>query len=204
MTATRYFSTRGPSTEGHSRHHGRGEPRRACRDRRRANGRQLARRSTPKATADVRWCGAGTTVLSTPNGKRPTRPCRHRALVLDCYLNETTRHATVILPPPSPLERPHYDVAFHHLAVRNTAKFAPPLFAPPADQLEDHVAILELVRLLLKKRGELGPRERLSFAAMKRLGPRGLLEPRACGTPECGRSRRARACAGSSKRAQTA
>ena len=120
---------------------------------------------------------AGNPVLSTPNGKRLDAALANleHMVSFDCYLNETTRHASVILPPPSPLERPHYDVVFNHLAVRNIAKFSSPLFAPPTGQLEDHVAILELARLVLQKRGELGARERLSFAAMKRLGPRGLL-----------------------------
>ena len=40
---------------------------------------------------------------------------------VDIYLNETTRHADVILPPPSPLEKPHFDLAFHGLSVRNVA-----------------------------------------------------------------------------------
>ncbi len=45
---------------------------------------------------------------------------------VDIYLNETTRHADVILPPPSPLAKPHYDFAFLSLAVRNVAKYSPP------------------------------------------------------------------------------
>ena len=40
---------------------------------------------------------------------------------VDIYRNETTRHADVILPPPSALERSHYDLAFYGLAVRNVA-----------------------------------------------------------------------------------
>ena len=44
---------------------------------------------------------------------------------VDIYLNETTRHADVILPPTTALERDHYDLVFHGLAVRNTARFTP-------------------------------------------------------------------------------
>ena len=44
---------------------------------------------------------------------------------VDIYLNETTRHADVILPPTTALERDHYDLVFHALAVRNTARFTP-------------------------------------------------------------------------------
>ena len=45
---------------------------------------------------------------------------------VDIYLNETTRHADVILPPTTALEREQYDLVFHTLAVRNTARFTPP------------------------------------------------------------------------------
>ena len=44
---------------------------------------------------------------------------------VDIYVNETTRHAHVILPPTTALERDHYDLVFHTLAVRNTARFTP-------------------------------------------------------------------------------
>ena len=50
-------------------------------------------------------------------------------VAIDIYLNETTRHADVILPPTTALERDHYDLVFHGLAVRNTARFSPAVFA---------------------------------------------------------------------------
>ena len=56
---------------------------------------------------------------------------------IDCYINETTRHAKLILPPGSPLEREHYDVVFHLLAVRNIAKFSPALFERDGDTRHD-------------------------------------------------------------------
>ena len=50
----------------------------------------------------------------------------------------STRTMTLaILPPVSPLERAHYDVAFGHVSVRNVAKLSPPLFAPPPGALDD-------------------------------------------------------------------
>ena len=49
---------------------------------------------------------------------------------LDIYLNETTRHADVILPGPSPLARSHYDLALYQLAVRNVANYSPPVMEP--------------------------------------------------------------------------
>ena len=51
---------------------------------------------------------------------------------VDIYINETTRHADVILPPTSALERDHYDLVFHALAVRNTARFTPAVLPKPA------------------------------------------------------------------------
>jgi anaerobic selenocysteine-containing dehydrogenase len=61
----------------------------------------------------------GNTCLSTPNAGRLAEalPQLDFMLSLDIYLNETTRHPDVILPGPSPLERPHSDVALYQLAV---------------------------------------------------------------------------------------
>ena len=54
-------------------------------------------------------------------------------LSIDIYVNETTRHADVILPAPPPLAKAHYDVALYQLAIRNVANYSPPVFdADPA------------------------------------------------------------------------
>jgi anaerobic selenocysteine-containing dehydrogenase len=85
------------------------------------------------------FTGAGNPVLSTPNGRALDSALEQLDFMvsLDPYINETTRHAHIILPPTSPLEHDHYDIAFHINAVRNTARYNPPLFAPPADRLHD-------------------------------------------------------------------
>jgi anaerobic selenocysteine-containing dehydrogenase len=57
--------------------------------------------------------------------------------VIDFYLNETTRHADLILPPTTLLERDHYDLVFHALAVRNTARFTPAVLPKPAGARHD-------------------------------------------------------------------
>jgi anaerobic selenocysteine-containing dehydrogenase len=44
---------------------------------------------------------------------------------VDIYLNETTRHADVILPAPSALEKEHFDLAFHGLSIRNVVNWSP-------------------------------------------------------------------------------
>jgi anaerobic selenocysteine-containing dehydrogenase len=78
-------------------------------------------------------------VLSTPNGRAldAALPQLDFMVSLDPYINETTRHAHVILPPTSPLEHDHYDIAFHINAVRNTARYNPPVFEPTSDKLHD-------------------------------------------------------------------
>ena len=77
----------------------------------------------------------GNPVLSTPNGARLDAALAKMEfyVAIDFYLNETTRHAHLILPPSSPLEREHYDLIFHTLAVRDTAKYSAPVFPKPAE-----------------------------------------------------------------------
>ena len=68
--------------------------------------------------------------------QRPARRTRSSSSsswsALDVYVNETTRHADVILPAPSPLRRSHYDLALYLFAVRNVANYSPPVAAPRA------------------------------------------------------------------------
>jgi anaerobic selenocysteine-containing dehydrogenase len=89
---------------------------------------------------------AGNPVLSTPNGRELDRALASLEFMvsIDCYINETTRHAHIILPPSSPLERGHYDIAFHLLAVHNTTKFSPPLFERDRETRHDWEILLEL------------------------------------------------------------
>jgi anaerobic selenocysteine-containing dehydrogenase len=89
---------------------------------------------------------AGNPVMSTPNGRELDRAFASLEFMvaIDIYINETSRHANIILPPTSPLERGHYDLAFNLLAVRNVAKFSPALFAPAADAKHDWEILAEL------------------------------------------------------------
>jgi len=84
-------------------------------------------------------CVAGNPVLSTPGGERLDRALANLEFMvaIDPYLNETTRHAHVILPPATGLETEHYDVIFHHFAVRNTARLNLPVFPIGEDQRYD-------------------------------------------------------------------
>ncbi len=58
-------------------------------------------------------------------------------MAVDPYLNETTRHADVVLPVPSALERSHYDLALLQLAVRNVANYSPPVLPLDEGQLAE-------------------------------------------------------------------
>ena len=72
----------------------------------------------------------GNPILSTPNGEQLDKAFSGLDFMvsIDIYLNETSRHADIILPPATGLEVSHYDITFHMLAVRNTAKYSPPVF----------------------------------------------------------------------------
>ena len=101
---------------------------------------------------------AGNPVLSTPDGKSLARALGGLdfMVAVDIYLNETTRHADVVLPPTTALEREQYDLVFHSLAVRNTARFTPPVFDKPEDALHDweifrEIALRTAARLTRKK-----------------------------------------------------
>ena len=71
---------------------------------------------------------AGNPVVSTPNSGRLERAIEGLdfMLSLDIYVNETTRHADVILPAPEPLAKSHYDLALYQLAARSVANYSPP------------------------------------------------------------------------------
>jgi anaerobic selenocysteine-containing dehydrogenase len=93
---------------------------------------------------------AGNPVLSTPNGGRLDRALASLELMvsLDIYVNETTRHADVILPGLSPLEQSHYDVVLRQLAIRNVATYSPPSFAAPAGQPAEWQTLLRLAGIV--------------------------------------------------------
>ena len=120
---------------------------------------------------------AGNPVLSTPNGARLERALAGLDFMVsvDPYLNETSRHAHLVLPPVSPLERDHYDLVFHALAVRNTARYSPPLFTPPPDAREDWQILHGLAQRIGARRGGQGVASSLITRAAGRFGPRGIL-----------------------------
>jgi len=82
---------------------------------------------------------AGNPVLSTPNGTALDRALGKLDFMVcvDVYLNETTRHANLILPPASPFTQHHYDLIFNAFAVRRVARVNVPLWEKAADERAD-------------------------------------------------------------------
>jgi anaerobic selenocysteine-containing dehydrogenase len=75
---------------------------------------------------------AGNPVLSTPGGDKldEVLPMLDAMISVDLWLNETTRHADVILPGLSPLEQPHHDDLILLFAIRSIANYSAPVFDP--------------------------------------------------------------------------
>ena len=98
---------------------------------------------------------AGNPVLSTPDGRGLAEALETLDFMVsvDFYLNETTRHADVVLPPTSALERDQYDVVFHGFAVRNTARWTPAVFERGEDQRHDWEVFGALATRLAERLG---------------------------------------------------
>ncbi|MFI7066428.1 molybdopterin-dependent oxidoreductase [Kribbella sp. NPDC050124] len=119
---------------------------------------------------------AGNPVLSTPNGRRLDEALDSLdfMVAVDPYINETTRHADVILPPAPPLERDHYDVIFHQLAVRNTARWNDAVLPKPPQARHDWEIFRDL-GLRLLSRAPMSRRKALASARL-RLTPRRIVD----------------------------
>lgn len=114
---------------------------------------------------------AGNPVLSTPSGDRLAEALDTLDFMaaIDIYLNETTRHADVVLPPTTLLERDHYDLVFHGFAVRNTARWTPAVFPRGEDQRHDWEIAHELARRVSERLGTpLSPEADAALAASPR------------------------------------
>jgi anaerobic selenocysteine-containing dehydrogenase len=96
---------------------------------------------------------ASNPVLSAPNGPRVAQALERLDFMVsvDIYLNETTRHADVILPGLSTFEEPHFDVSFPQLSCRNHARYSRPVLAPAPGAQAEWRSLLRMTALL---RGE--------------------------------------------------
>lgn len=122
---------------------------------------------------------AGNPVLSTPEGRALGDAFGQLEFMvaIDPYLNDTTRHADIILPPTSQLKHDHYDLVFNALAVRNTARYSPPVLPKPAGSKHEW----EIYRDLGRRYRKVAPRKRrlrrdLSTHLMTSMSPRRLLD----------------------------
>ncbi len=121
---------------------------------------------------------AGNPVLSTPDGSRLAESIAGLDFVaaIDIYVNETTRLADVILPPTTALERDHYDLVFHALAVRNTARFTPAVLPRDPGSRHDWEIYRDLTWRTLAKLGLRLPwRQRLLLRARLASSPARLV-----------------------------
>jgi anaerobic selenocysteine-containing dehydrogenase len=93
---------------------------------------------------------AGNPVLSVPDGDRLARALDSLDFMVsvDVYVNETTRHADVLLPAPSSLQRSHYDVAYYQFSVRNIANYSPPVLPLGDDDRPEWRTLLALTGIL--------------------------------------------------------
>ena len=101
----------------------------------------------------------GNPVLSVPNGQKMDIALENLDFMvsIDIYVNETTRHAHIILPPATGLEISHYDITFHVLAIRNTAKYSSPLFAKAEGAKYDWEIFQELAHRFKGETGDFKP-----------------------------------------------
>jgi anaerobic selenocysteine-containing dehydrogenase len=93
---------------------------------------------------------AGNPVLSTPAGHKldEALPMLDAMISVDMWLNETTRHADVILPAPSPLEQPHHDDLILNFAINSIANYSAPVFEPEdPDRPEEWEILIRLTGL---------------------------------------------------------
>ncbi|MDQ1384261.1 MAG: hypothetical protein QOG65_1640, partial [Actinomycetota bacterium] len=93
---------------------------------------------------------AGNPAVSTPNSDRMQRALATLDFMVsfDIYVNETTRHANVILPPEPELARGHYDLALYNLAIRNVANYSPPLVELEPGEVPEWQSMLRLAGVI--------------------------------------------------------
>jgi anaerobic selenocysteine-containing dehydrogenase len=110
---------------------------------------------------------AGNPALSVPDAERldaalETLDC---LISVDLFVNETGRHAHVVLPAPSPLEQPHYDALLYQMAVRNAGRYSPPVFPLPDGALPEWKILLRLAGIFAGQGADVAALDDAFFAA---------------------------------------
>ena len=121
---------------------------------------------------------AGNPVLSTPNNGQLDVALDDLEFMVsvDIYLNETTRHADVILPPPSQLQRDHYDLLLLQFAIRNVANYSEAVL-PRGDGEPDEWEILAKLALIAQGLGAGADPSLADDAAIAGLVASGVKDP---------------------------
>jgi len=120
---------------------------------------------------------ASNPVLSSPNGPRMAKAIDQLDFVvsLDIYLNETSRHADVILPGVSPLEDSHYDVPFPQFSYRNHARYSRAILPLTSGQIPEWQTMLKIAAIAQGKGAKADPLamddELLADDVRKQAGP---------------------------------
>lgn len=93
---------------------------------------------------------AGNPVLSTPNGRRLDAALGRLEFMVsvDLYINETTRHADLILPPAWSLTEEHSEPLAPSVSVQSHVRVDPPVVPRPAGELAEWDILLRLARAL--------------------------------------------------------
>ena len=122
---------------------------------------------------------AGNPVLSSPGGPRLADALGKLDFMasIDIYINETTRHADVILPPTFGIEHDHYDLIFHALAVRNSAKYSVEAWPRADDQRHDWEIYSGLAHRIYRRRPARGWARLTQAATGSLFSLLGRLEP---------------------------
>lgn len=121
---------------------------------------------------------AGNPVLSTPNGAQLDEALTQLDYMvsIDIYINETTRHANIILPPTGHLEHAQFDPIFHAVAIRNTVRFAPALYPKPEGALHDWEILLELATRMDSRDFRSTLTAKATRSIVKSLGDEGIID----------------------------
>lgn len=122
---------------------------------------------------------AGNPVLSLPNGGRLDRAFAGLDFVvsIDIYVNETSRHADLILPTTFGLEHDQYSILNQALAVRNVAHWSPPILDKPAGLRHDWEVLLALTESVGRAHGGVdGLKGRLRGGLGRAIGAKRLLD----------------------------
>ncbi|MFT7373097.1 MAG: anaerobic selenocysteine-containing dehydrogenase [Oleiphilaceae bacterium] len=104
-------------------------------------------------------CTAGNPVISSPNSTRFEEALEKLDFMvsIDFYMNETSKHADIILPPSGPLEHEQYDLVFNCFAVRNVTRFSEPLFKKKSYMRGDHEIYTSLINRISQLKAPQNP-----------------------------------------------